>query len=115
MEAGRLVEELPRKAELVGEGANWVAIAERVGFPLPRHRASGVGDLMRRAKMIRRDIELPEQRERRDRQIAEPHRLPQKVAVAVVFAGQMARLVVDEEELRNTPISLRDALTETVD
>jgi len=43
-------------AEIVGEGANWVAIAERVGVPLPCHRAAGVGDLMRRAKMIRRDI-----------------------------------------------------------
>jgi|SRR5580704_9924395 hypothetical protein len=71
MQFCRLVEELPRKAELVGEGANWVAIAERVGVPLPRHRAAGVRDLMRGAEMIRRDIELPEQRERRDRQIAE--------------------------------------------
>jgi|SRR5580704_4996961 hypothetical protein len=76
-------------AELVGEGAHWCAIAEGVMVPLPRHRAGGIGDLMRRAKMIRRDIELPGQRERGDRQIAEPRRLPYRVAVAVVFAGRV--------------------------
>jgi hypothetical protein len=41
-------------AEIVGEGANWVAIAERVVVPLPHDGAGGVGDLVRRAKMIRR-------------------------------------------------------------
>jgi hypothetical protein len=72
---------------------------------------------MRRAEMIRRDIELvPRLWHRdRDRQIAEPRRLPQRVAAAVVFAGLMARLVIDEEELRNAPVHLPDALTETVD
>ena len=58
MQLGRLVKELPRKAELVGEGAHWGAIAEGVRVPLPHHRDGGVGDLMRRAKMIRRDIKF---------------------------------------------------------
>jgi hypothetical protein len=39
-------------------------------------------------------------------------RLLQRVAAAVVFAGRMARPVVDEEELRNTHINLRDALVD---
>jgi hypothetical protein len=83
--------------------------------PLPHDRDAGVGDLMRRAKMIWRDSEFPRWLKHRDRQIAEPRRLPQRVAVAVVFAGQMARLVIDEKELWNAPISLPYALTETVD
>ena len=70
---------------------------------------------MRRAKMIRRDIKSPRRREHGDRQIAEPRRLLQKVAAAVVFAGQMARLVIDEEEFWNAHIDLRYALPETVD
>ena len=68
-----------------------------------------------RAKMIRRDIKSPARLKHRDRQIAEPHRLLQKVAAAVVFAGQMARLVIDEEEFWNAHIDLRYALPETVD
>ena len=56
MQVGRLIEELPRKAKLVGEGAHWGAIAEGVMVPLPHDRAAGLGDPMRRAKMIRRDI-----------------------------------------------------------
>jgi hypothetical protein len=101
--------------ELVGKGARWVAVAERVRVPLPHDRAGGIGDLMRRAEMIRRDIRYPRWRKHRDRQIAEPRRLPQRVAAAVVFAGQMARLVVDEVELGNAPIDLRYALAESVD
>jgi hypothetical protein len=89
-----------------------VAIAERVRVPQPHHRAAGVGDLMRRAKLIRRDIKVPRWRKHRDRQIAEPCRLPKRVAEAVVFAGLMARLVIDEEELRNGRIHLRDALVD---
>ncbi|MGH6838945.1 MAG: hypothetical protein ACREDT_09100 [Methylocella sp.] len=57
MQFRALVEELPRKAEIVGEGAGWGAIAERVGVPLPRDRARSVGDLMRAPEMIGRDIE----------------------------------------------------------
>ncbi len=113
--AGRLVKELPLKAEIVAEGAQWGAVAEGVVVPQPHHRAAGVGDLMRRAKMVRRDIEMPARLKHGDRQIAEPHSLLQKFAVAVVFAGQMARLVIDEEELRNAHIDLRYALPETVD
>ncbi|MGH6840357.1 MAG: hypothetical protein ACRD33_10755, partial [Candidatus Acidiferrales bacterium] len=45
----------------------------------------------------------------RDRQIAEPRRLPQKVAAAVVFANQMAGLIIDEED-RNAPVNLSDTL-----
>src|SRR5580704_7480226 len=83
--------------------------------PLPDHRAAGLGDLMRRAKMIRRDIKSRRRREHGDRQIADPRGLPQRVAVAVVFAGRMARLVIDEEELWNAHIDLPYALPETVD
>jgi hypothetical protein len=54
-----LVAELPREAELVGEGGRRTAIAERVMVPQLRHRAACVGDLMRRAKMIRRDKIAP--------------------------------------------------------
>lgn len=39
MQVGRLVKELPRKAKLVGEGAQWGAVAERVRVPLPHRRA----------------------------------------------------------------------------
>src|ERR1700732_2786830 len=63
MEAGRLVKKLPRKAELVAEGAHWCAIAEGVMVPLPPDCAAGVGDLMRRAEMIRRHIKSPPIRE----------------------------------------------------
>jgi hypothetical protein len=48
-------------------------------------------------------------------QIAEPHRLLQKIAVAVIFAGQMTRLVIGEGQLRNPRDHLGHALTETVD
>jgi hypothetical protein len=59
-----LVEELPRKAEFVAKAAQWGAIAEGVMVPPPHHRAAGAGDLMRRAKMIRRDTKSsgPDQR-----------------------------------------------------
>ena len=76
MQVGRLVEELPRKAKLVGEGAQWGAIAEGIMGPLPHHRDAVIGDLMRRAKMIGRDIKFPRWLKHRDRQIAEPRRLP---------------------------------------
>ena len=115
MQVRGLVEELPRKAEIVAEGARRIALAEGVRMPQPHSRAAGVGDLMRRAKMIGRDIELPRRLKHRDRQIAEPRRLLQKVAAAVVFADQMARLVVDEEEFWNAHVDLRDTLPETVD
>ena len=65
--------------------------------------------------MIRRDIKSPRRGQPRDRQIAEPRGLPHSVAEAVAFAGQMARLVIDEEELRTTHIGLRDPLAEAVD
>jgi hypothetical protein len=65
---------------------------------------------MRAPEMIGRDIKVPRWRKHRDRQVAEPCRLPQRVAEAVVFAGLMARLIIDEEELRNARIHLRDAL-----
>lgn len=67
-----LVEELPRKAELVAEGARWVAITEGVMVPQPHDRAARVGDLMRAPKMIRREIELRARRKHSGRQIAEP-------------------------------------------
>jgi hypothetical protein len=40
MQAGRLVKELPRKAKIVGEGAQGVAIAEGAMVPLPRDGAA---------------------------------------------------------------------------
>jgi hypothetical protein len=43
-----LIKELPGEAEVVGEGAQWAAIAEGVMVPLPRDRAAGARDLMRR-------------------------------------------------------------------
>ena len=39
MQVGRLVKELPRKAELVGEDAHCGAIAEGVRVPLPHESA----------------------------------------------------------------------------
>jgi hypothetical protein len=59
MQVGRLVKELPRKAEVVGEAAYWGVIAEGIRVPPPHHRDAGIGDLVRRAKMIRRDIKPP--------------------------------------------------------
>ena len=59
MQFRALVEKLPWKAEVVGEGAGWIAIAEGVVVPLPHDRAAVAGDLMRAPKMIRRDSELP--------------------------------------------------------
>jgi hypothetical protein len=64
MQVGCLVKELPRKAEFVSEAAQWGAVAEGLMVPLPHHRDAGVGDLTRRAKMVRRDIKSPRPNQR---------------------------------------------------
>jgi hypothetical protein len=106
---------LSRKAKLVGEGTQGVAIAEGVRVPEPHDRARSVGDLMRAPEMIWGDKKVPRWLKHRDRQIAKPRRLPKRVAEAIVFAGLMARLVIDEEELRRTRRILRYALPQAVD
>ena len=42
MQVGRLVKELPREAEFVGEGAQWGAIAEGIMVPLPHDLPLGL-------------------------------------------------------------------------
>src|SRR5580692_8323787 len=111
MQLGVLVVELPWEAEIVAESARRHAIAERVMVPQPPDIAGGVGNLMRRAKVIGRDIEWPGRLERRDRQIAQPHRFRDDAASAVVAASQAARFVIDEELRRH--LSLDCSLTET--
>ncbi len=91
-------------AKIVG-ATQWVAIAEGIMVPLPHDRAAGVGDPMRRAKMIRRDIELPRwRREHSDRSVG---RLPgrrgcyERVSVRAERLRQFWMIVSDLDPARD--------------
>lgn len=53
IQLGALVVELAWEAEVVAEGPRGSAVAEGVMVPLPLDAVAGVGDLVRRAEMIR--------------------------------------------------------------
>ncbi len=90
---------------------------ERVGLiPPPHHKVVGVRDHPRRVDLIRVDVVRRTILDRRNRRIAQVHRLLDRVARLVVFPDQVARFVVDvaDSARRNIAAALDDPLARPV-